>query len=87
MSIVIRELPPEQITPIVINDLDIENQPDVYESFYQVLQQIPIAISLVITYIVEYILTIINIVYGPIQRQYDLLTTNTCVSESNRKNI
>ena len=68
MSIVIRELPPEQITPIVINDLDIENQPDVYELFYQVLQQIPIAISLIITYIVEYILTIINIVYGPIQR-------------------
>jgi len=87
MSIVIRELPQEQITPVVINDLDIENQPDVYESFYQVLQQIPIAISLVITYIVEYILTVINIVYGPIQRQYDLLTTNTCVSESNRKNI
>lgn len=87
MSIVIRELPPEQTTPIVINDLDIENQPDVYESFYQVLQQIPIAISLVITYIVEYILTVINIVYGPIQRQYDLLTTNTRVSESNRKNI
>jgi hypothetical protein len=72
MSIVIRELPPEEITPIVINDLDTENQPDVYESFFPVLQQIPIAISLVITYIVEYILTVINIVYGPIQRQYGL---------------
>ena len=87
MSIVIKELPPEQITPIVINDLDIKNQPDVYESFYPVLQQIPIAISHVITYIVEYIHTVINIVYGPIERQYDLLNINTCVSEYNRKNI
>jgi len=52
-----------------------ENQTDINNSIYKLITSIPIVVSLIITYIIEYVLTVINIIYGPIHRQYNLLTT------------
>ena len=53
-----------------------ENQTDINNSIYKLITSIPIVVSLIITYIIEYVLTVINIIYGPIHRQYKLLTTS-----------
>ena len=51
-----------------------EHQIDINNSIYKLILSIPIVVSFIITYIIEYVVTVIKIIYGPIHRQYNLLT-------------
>ena len=56
-----------------MKNVEIVQEDNIYELFYRVLKQIPIVVTFIIIYIFEYVMTVINIVYGPIELRYNSL--------------
>ena len=60
-----------------MKNVEIVQEDNIYELFYNFVEQIPIVITFIVIHIIEYVMTVINIVYGPIQWRYNSITTTT----------